>query len=120
MRIFTTRRVCAALMEKYDIDTKYGLAKLMDVNKNSVSNWLDHGRSMNERQAKKAADLLGIEYESILIGIQFERNAKNSAAARAWQKIAENWDASHFAAFALSALVINSTLPYLIPASYVA
>lgn len=111
MRIYTTRRLCAALMEKYDIDSKYGLAKLLDVNKKSVSNWVNEGRSMNEVQAKKAADLLELDYEFVLICIQMERSKKNPDVARAWHRIADSWDASHVATFTLAFVGTYLTLP---------
>lgn len=104
MRLYTTRRLVAALMSKYDLESKYALAKLMGVTQKAVSNWVNDGRSMNEIQAKKAADLLGLDYEFVLICLQYERSAKNPAAARAWSKVADLWDASKVAVFGILTL----------------
>ena len=57
MRLLTTRRIVAALMDRYDIETKYGLAKLLSVSHKTARNWVDEGRTMDDNQAKKAAEL---------------------------------------------------------------
>tara|TARA_Y100000052_G_C2908875_1_gene61254 strand:- start:254 stop:670 length:417 start_codon:yes stop_codon:yes gene_type:complete len=101
MRLLTTRRIVAALMDRYDIETKYGLAKLLSVSHKTARNWVDEGRTMDDNQAKKAAELLDLDYEYVLICLQLERSKKNPAAMRAWKKIADLWDGSKVALVAL-------------------
>lgn len=104
MRAYTTRRIVAALMNRYDIDTKYGLAKLMGVSHKTVRNWVDEGRTMDETHAEKAAQLLDLDFEFLLICIQMERASKNPTLARAWSKVADLWDASKVAVLGLLTL----------------
>jgi plasmid maintenance system antidote protein VapI len=111
MRIYTTRRLVAALMEKYDIESKYALAKLMGASQKAVRNWIDEGRTMDETHAAKAAELLGLDYEFVLICIQMERSKKNPDVARAWHRIADSWDASHVATFTLAFVGTYLVLP---------
>jgi len=101
MHIYTTRRIVAALMHRFDIETKYGLAKLIGVSHKTVRSWVDEGRTMDESNAQKAAELLGLDYEFLLICIQMERANKNPELARAWSKVASLWDSSKVAAFGL-------------------
>lgn len=56
---------------------------------------------MDDNQAKKAAELLDLDYEYVLICLQLERSKKNPAAMRAWKKIADLWDGSKVALVAL-------------------
>lgn len=101
--IYTTRRLIAAIMERYDIDTKYGLAKIMGVSCQSAANWVDHDTVFNDKSALKAADLLELDYEYILICMQLERCGKNPRARKAWQHIADTWSESKVAVITLIA-----------------
>lgn len=111
MRIYTTRRLVAALMEKYDIESKYAVAQLMGASQKAVRNWIDEGRTMDDQHAEKAAQLLGLDYEYVLICMQMERSKNNPVTVRAWQKIAESWDASHVAGFVLSFMATYAAIP---------
>jgi len=111
MRIYTTRRLVAALMEKYDIESKYAVAQLMGASQKAVRNWIDHGRTMDDQHAEKAAELLDLDFEYVLICMQMERSKSKPATARAWQKIAESWDASHVAGFVVAFIATYSAFP---------
>ncbi len=111
MRRYTTRRLVAALMEEFDIESKYGVAKILGVSHKTVRNWVDDGKTMNEQQAKKAASLLGIDYEYVLICIQIERSKKNPVAARAWAHVAEIYDSAKVAVFALLSIPLIAGMP---------
>lgn len=90
--VYTTRRLIAALMNKYDIETKYALAKLIGASQRSAANWVDHGTTFDDKTAYKVAQLLDIDYEYVLICMNLERAAANPRARKAWQHVAETWN----------------------------
>lgn len=110
--IYNTRRLIAALMDQYNIESKYGISKLMSVSQRTVANWVDRGTTFDDESAQKAADLLNLEYEYILICMEAERAKKNPATALAWTHVAEVWNKSKpmaiSAAFAVFSVCVFS------------
>ena len=92
--IYNTRKLIAALMNQYNIESKYGVSKLMGVSQRTVANWIDRGTTFDNESAKKAASLLNLEYEYILICMEAERAKKDPVTALAWQHVAEVWSKS--------------------------
>ncbi len=102
--IYTTKKLISELQAKHQIKSKYALAKLMKVSQPTVANWIDNGITFNDKNAYRAAELLDLDYEYVLICMQIERSQANPRSARAWHKIASLWDSSKAAVFVLATL----------------
>tara|TARA_B110000008_G_scaffold211558_1_gene210461 strand:+ start:483 stop:836 length:354 start_codon:yes stop_codon:yes gene_type:complete len=113
--IYNTRKLIAALMNKYEIESKYGIAKLMNVSQRTAANWIDRGTTFDNASAKKAADLLSLDFEFILICMEAERAKKNPATAAAWEHIAEVWNKGKNLAISAGLLLFSVVVSY--PAS---
>jgi hypothetical protein len=81
-------------MDKHQISSMYGIAKLMGKNPQTVANWLNKGITLDNDSARIAADLLGLDFEYVLICMEAERAKKNPATALAWVHVAEAWNKS--------------------------
>lgn len=71
----------------------YRLAKLLDISKQTVSNWVNHGAIMKDETGLKAAKMLGLGPDLVLAGLAVER-AKNTPAYKNWKRIYKAMEAS--------------------------
>lgn len=92
--IHTSKTLVSNLMEKHQIYSMYGIAKLMGKNPQTVANWLNKGITLDNDSARVAAQLLDLDFEYVLICMEAERAKKNPATALAWAHIAEVWNKS--------------------------
>ena len=91
--IFTTKKLVNSLKKHYGNCTNYALAKNLGVSKGAVLNWDGKGTSMNDDIALKAAQILGLNPEKVLIDLQVERT-KGSDSAALWQHISKQFSAA--------------------------
>lgn len=79
---------CKSLIGK---DSNYALAKYLDINITTVGNWYKRGMVMDDQTGLRVADALGLDPETVLVWLQFERVSKrgDDRLSLHWQHIAE-------------------------------
>lgn len=92
--IHTSKTLVLDLMDKYQISSMYGIAKLMGKSQQTVANWVKKGSTLDNESARIAADLLDLDFEYVLICMEAERAKRNPVTALAWVHVAEAWNKS--------------------------
>lgn len=90
--IHTSKTLIAELQLKYDLKSMYAVAKKTGRSQQTVANWIKKDTTLDDESAKIIAELLGYDFEYVLICMEAERASKNPATARAWAHVAEAWN----------------------------
>lgn len=83
----TTNRTLDLLAKKHGITSDYGLGKLLEVSRNTISNYRHERSSFSDSTAIKAAELLGDDPGELMAQLQAER-ADSEETAAMWKRIA--------------------------------
>jgi plasmid maintenance system antidote protein VapI len=82
-----TRDYLIQIQKKYGVDGNIaGTARLMGVSRKTVYSWLDGELAFGEDNAIKAADLLGLDADEVVINIRME-GTQSAQARAAWESI---------------------------------
>lgn len=83
-----TRNYCLLIIEKYDLNGAYALAKLMGCTTQAASNWLKGKTAFSEQHAKKAAELLELDEKIVMMDRDAE-TAPTPEVKKVYQDIAQ-------------------------------
>ncbi len=91
METITTLALAEGVKSLIPRHTYYSLAKALDVKTETARCWFVRGTTMDDTTAIKAAEMLGLDPETVLLWLQVERVEKkgNDILSQHWRHIAE-------------------------------
>lgn len=84
--MMNTRDYLEAVRRITATQSNYSIAKTLGISPSSVVNYLNHGKSMDDRVSVKVAEALSIDPSSVVISVQIER-AKDPTVKKALKDI---------------------------------
>ena len=94
----------------HGVESDYAVAKLLNVGKNTISNYRNHKSGLSDEMALRVAHLLDLDDAYVMACIHAERSRRDDEK-QVWQKIAEHfgWMAAALALACFVPLIMSGT-----------